>query len=183
MGDLTGTDASVKMKSKQFDIELFGLMIDNNFNVSVKEESQMAVVERSVPIKAPVAKIFEYWNDPENLTDLWPSMTEVKDVEKLENGRTRFKFTFKFAGISIQATSADTEYVVNDYVVNETIGGIKSTMKVEFRSSGQETDVSIRNEYQIPIPLIGKLAEAAVLKGNEEEVEAVLNNLKIKLEN
>ncbi len=143
----------------------------------------MTVIERSVSIKAPIPKIFEYWNDPENLIDLWPSITEVKDVEKLENGGTRFKFTFKVAGISIQGTSEDTEIVENEYVVNETRGGIKSTMKVEFKSSGQETEVNIRNEYQIPIPLLGKLAEAAILKQNEQEVEEVLNNLKIRMEN
>jgi hypothetical protein len=37
-------------------------------------------------------------------------------------------------------------------------------------------------EYVVPIPLLGKLAEAFIVKQNEHEAEAMLANLKARME-
>ena len=37
-------------------------------------------------------------------------------------------------------------------------------------------------EYTVPMPVLGKLAEAVVLKQNEQEAEILLANLKNRLE-
>ena len=142
----------------------------------------MAFVEKSTVVKAPLERIFAFWNDPANLPDLWPSIAEVRDVQSLEGGGTRFKFTFKAAGITLRGVSEDVEFVPNEYVINETKGGIRSRIKVTFEPEGEATRVSIRNDYTVPIPLLGKLAEVAVLKQNEQEAEMVLANLKARME-
>jgi uncharacterized membrane protein len=142
----------------------------------------MQIVQSSILIKAPVDKIFSYWNDPKNLPDLWPSIVEVRDIQTLENGGTRFNFTLKAAGISLKSTSEDIEFVENEYVVSENRGGIDGTMTVRFESEGGAVKVNIHSEYTVPIPVLGKLAEAAVLKQNQKEIEIVLSNLKDKIE-
>ena len=38
------------------------------------------------------------------------------------------------------------------------------------------------SEYEIPIPLVGKIAEMLLKKQNEREWEAILDNLKARLE-
>ena len=41
----------------------------------------MATVKSSIVINAPVEKVFEYANKPENLPEIWPSMMEVKNIK------------------------------------------------------------------------------------------------------
>jgi carbon monoxide dehydrogenase subunit G len=38
----------------------------------------MAKLNKSILIAAPAEKIFAYMNDPKNLTEIWPSMQEIK---------------------------------------------------------------------------------------------------------
>jgi hypothetical protein len=44
------------------------------------------------------------------------------------------------------------------------------------------TRVTVETEYTVPIPLLGKLAEAFIVKQNEHEVEMILANLKVRME-
>lgn len=43
----------------------------------------MAKLKKSVNINAPVEKVFGYIEDPINRPEFWPSLVEVKDVERL----------------------------------------------------------------------------------------------------
>jgi hypothetical protein len=52
----------------------------------------------------------------------------------------------------------------------------------EYQSEGEATKVTFRGEYTVPIPLLGKLAEAFIVKQNENEAEVVLANLKARME-
>ena len=142
----------------------------------------MVTVEKSIIINAPADKIFAFWNDPQNLTDLWPSMLVVKNVRQLENGGTQFDFGFKMAGIKTQSTSKDTEVVPGEYVVNETTGGIKSTMRVDFIPETEGTKVTAKMNYTVSLPVLGRVIEGAARKANEKELETCLKNLKVKIE-
>ena len=42
--------------------------------------------------------------------------------------------------------------------------------------------VTFHAEYTVPIPVLGKLAEAIIVKQNEREAEVLLANLKDKME-
>jgi hypothetical protein len=44
------------------------------------------------------------------------------------------------------------------------------------------TQVTFEIEYSIPIPLLGKFAEAFLVKMNEREAETLLANLKARME-
>ena len=46
----------------------------------------MAKGETTITINASVEKVFAYVNEPTNLPEVWPSMVEVKDVQRLPNG-------------------------------------------------------------------------------------------------
>jgi hypothetical protein len=68
-------------------------------------------------------------------------------------------------------------------MVSRTTGGVTSTLiwDLQGQSGGTETKVSLRVEYEVPLPLMGKLAEVIVAKMNESDIEAVLNYLKLKM--
>ena len=142
----------------------------------------MATVKKSIAISAPVEKVFEYINVPSNLTEIWPSMVEAKDVQRLPNGGNRFRWVYKMAGMSFEGISEDTDVVPNKRIVSKTEGGIESKITWITQPEDGGTNVTFEGEYTVPIPLLGKLAEAFIVKLNEHEAEAILANLKARME-
>jgi hypothetical protein len=51
-----------------------------------------------------------------------------------------------------------------------------------FQPEAGGTKVTLEGEYTVPIPVLGKLAEAIIVKMNEHEVELILANLKARME-
>jgi uncharacterized membrane protein len=142
----------------------------------------MAKVEKAITINAPVEKVCGYIKEPTNLPEIWPSMVEVKDVQRLPNGGTSFRWVYKMAGMRFEGTTEDTEYVPNQRVVSKSTGGIESTFTWTFQPEDGGTKLTVEVEYTVPIPLLGKLAEAFIVKQNEREAELLLANLKAKME-
>jgi uncharacterized protein YndB with AHSA1/START domain len=142
----------------------------------------MAQVERSVLIQAPVEKVFSFAADPSHLPEFWPSMMEVKDIQPLPSGGHRFHWVYQMAGMRFEGTSDDVEYLPNQQLVQKGKGGIESTITWTFRSEAAGTKVTFLAEYVVPVPLLGRLAEAVIVKVNEHETEVLLANLKARME-
>lgn len=142
----------------------------------------MAKLESSVTINAPMEKVFEYGSKPENLPEFWPSMIEIKNIKELPNGGYSYDFVYKMAGMRLTGSSEDTEFVPNERIVSISAGGIESTFTWTYEPEGGGTKVTALVEYKIPLPLLGKVAEAFIVKMNENESETILANLKARLE-
>jgi uncharacterized protein YndB with AHSA1/START domain len=142
----------------------------------------MAQVERSVLIQAPVEKVFSFAADPSHLTEFWPSMMEVKDIQPLPSGGHRFHWVYQMAGMRFEGASDDVEYLPNQQLVQKGKGGIESTITWTFQSEAAGTKVTFLAEYVVPVPLLGRLAEAVIVKVNEHETEVLLANLKARME-
>jgi len=72
--------------------------------------------------------------------------------------------------------------VENERIVNKTKGGIESTFIYQYKPEGEGTRLSVEVDYKVPVPVLGKLAEALIVKLNEREAETTLANLKDRLE-
>jgi uncharacterized protein YndB with AHSA1/START domain len=142
----------------------------------------MAKAVRTISIDAPVEKVFGYLSTPANLPEIWPSMVEARDVERLPNGGNRFRWVYKMAGVRFEGTSEDTEVVANERVVSKTEGGIESTVTWVLQPEDGGTKVTFEAEYRVPVPLLGKLAEALIVRLNQHEAEALVANLKAIME-
>jgi uncharacterized membrane protein len=142
----------------------------------------MARVSKSIVIEAPVSKVFSYMNNPKNLPEIWPSMVEVRDVQKLPNGGMSFYFVYKMAGVRLEGFSEDTEFNFNHCTVTRSSGGINGQMTLVYEATGQAARVTLVDEYRLPEPVVGKLAEELVIRINEFEAEALLANLKTRME-
>jgi uncharacterized membrane protein len=142
----------------------------------------MAAFNKSITINAPVEKVFKYATEPSNLPEIWPSLIENKSVERLPNGGNKTQFVYKMAGMRFEGISEDTEFIPNQRVVSKTEEIVESEMIWEYQSEGEATKVTFRVEYTVPIPLLGKLAEAFIVKQNENEAETLLANLKARME-
>jgi len=142
----------------------------------------MATFNKSITINAPIEKVFKYSTEPSNLPEIWPSLVENKLVERLPNGGNKTQFVYKMAGMRFEGISEDTEFIPNQRVVSKTEEIVESEMIWEYQSEGEATKVIFRVEYTVPIPLLGKLAEAFIVKQNENEAETLLANLKARME-
>ena len=142
----------------------------------------MAKLEKSITINAPVEKVFSYIDGGTNLPEIWPSLVEVKDVQRLPNGGHSDRFVYKMAGIRLEGTSEDVEYIPNQRIVTKTTGGADSTQTWLFQPEAGGLKVTFKVEYTVPIPALGKLAEAIIVKMNEREGDLILANLKARME-
>jgi uncharacterized membrane protein len=142
----------------------------------------MAAVMKSITINAPAEKVFGYINAPANLLEIWPSMVDAKDIQPLPNGGNKFRWVYKMAGMRFEGISEDIEVVPNQQVVSKNEDGLEATITWRFQPEDGATKVTFQAEYTVPIPLLGKLAEAFIVKQNEHEAELLLANLKARME-
>ena len=140
----------------------------------------MARLEKEVTIEAPLENIFSYISDPSNLPEFWPSLMEIKNIQSLPNGGYSGRWVYKMAGMRFEGTAEYIKMVPNQFFVIETNGGIVSMMAWTVRSRDNLTRVTLTIEYKVPIPLLGKLAEAIIVKMNDQEGDLIMANLRAR---
>lgn len=143
----------------------------------------MAKIERTITVNAPVEKIFAYIADPTFQPEWLPGIVEVRDVIQTKEGvGSHHRWVYKMAGMRFEGESTTTEYIPNQRIVSQTKGGINSTWAWTFEPHDGETKLKVVVEYTVPVPVLGKLAEALVLKQNEREADLAMANIKAKME-
>jgi uncharacterized membrane protein len=142
----------------------------------------MAHLKKSIVIQAPVNKVFEYMFEPTNLPEVWPSMVEVKDIQRPPDRKYNFHWKYKMAGMVFDGATQTESFVQDQQVVSTSSGGIRSRFVWDYQPEDGGTRLSVNIEYTVPIPLVGKLAEAAIVKMNEREADTLLANLKTRME-
>ncbi len=141
----------------------------------------MIRLERSVTINAPVEKVFAYIEDPMSELEWLPSLMEVKDVVG-QGAESHYRWTYKMAGLRLEGESTTTEYIPNRRIVTQTKGGAVSTWTWTFEPHDGGTKANLVVEYTVPVPVLGKLAEALVRKQNERELDLAMVNIKARME-
>jgi hypothetical protein len=86
------------------------------------------------------------------------------------------------AGIRFKGTSEDIDYITNQRVVSKTKGGIETTYTWTFQPKDGGTEMTVEIDWAVPLPVLGKLAEALIVKQQEREFAVVLANLKDRME-
>ena len=142
----------------------------------------MEKLNKHIEIEAPVEKVYEFMGDPKNLLEIWPSMVDVANVQELPDGHMTYDWTYKMAGMRFNGSSKTTETIENKRSVVVNKGGIPSKFVWEYRPSDEGTTLDVGIEYEVPTPVLGKLAEKVVVKMNENEADIMLANLKAVME-
>jgi uncharacterized membrane protein len=142
----------------------------------------METIQKSIHINAPIEKVYEYLQVPTNFPQIWPSMVEVKDVQPLPNGGSKYSWVYKMAGMRFEGMTEDIEVVPNQRLSGKSQGGIESEITWDLLAEEGGTKVTVTAGYTVPIPLLGRLAEAAIVKLNENEGDVTLANLKSIME-
>lgn len=143
----------------------------------------MQTITSGVLVNAPLEQVFNFLVDPHNLSDIWPGIVEVKSVKKSKNNDGfKFNWEYKMAGLQFEGKCDTIEYTPYEGIVIKSTKGLDSTITWTLKPIGQETHVALKFEYQIPASILKQMEEQAVAQENEREVEAMLQNLKNRLE-
>lgn len=142
----------------------------------------MIKITRTLTIDAPVERIFSFMDDPCNLPRIWPSMIDTKPTGLSAAGGQNFDWEYKMAGIRMHGASQVLERIPNRHLVTSSQQGIESRFTWHYTPLGDHTRVDLEVEYNIPIPVLGNLAEVVVRKQNEHEADVMLANLKTVME-
>ena len=142
----------------------------------------MEKINKTILIDAPVNVIFDYTANPVFLPDVWPSMIEVKAVNLKGDGGHSFDWTYKMAGMHFHGHSETIEVVRNARRVVKNDSGIPSKFVWTFTARGAKTEVGLEVEYELPLPLLGRLAAPFLKKLNDREADTMLTNLKDHIE-
>lgn len=140
----------------------------------------MAKIERVAIVNARIETIFSYINELNNWLEFWPSIVELIDIQPLPNGGYSARWVYKMAGMRFKGTGEYTSVAPKNWLIIKTKGGVRSTITWTFRSWGNRTRVFLTIDYQVPIPILGKLAEVIVVKMNEQEADLIMRNIQIR---
>jgi uncharacterized membrane protein len=136
-----------------------------------------------IRVDAPVERVFDFLGDPNNLPEIWPNIIEVKNVKKSKNSDGfDFKWAYKMSGLPFEGRCETIEYTPYERLVVKSNKGLDSTITWRFQPTGRETHVTLSFEYQIPSSLLKRMNDDFVVQETEHEVDALLQNLKSRLE-
>jgi coenzyme Q-binding protein COQ10 len=141
----------------------------------------MAKVERSITINAPVDKVFAYISNPANEMEWFTSITDIRDIKGQGVGQM-YGYTYKMAGLPLKGESEVIEYTPNQRYVTKSKGGIVSTWTWTFSPEDRGTRLNVVVEYNIPVPVLGKVGEKLTLGQIEREADLAAANIKARLE-
>ncbi len=140
-------------------------------------------VQKKITINAPVHAVFEYIRDPVNLPKLCANFVAVDEVRSLSNGGKSFTWRYKLANVDFFGNCVTTECEVNRRLTSRLQGGITGTLTWLFNPENENTDVNFTIDYGLPAFFLQKHGRIAIMRENEAAITALLENLKVSLEN
>ena len=138
---------------------------------------------RDIRVDTPVERVFDFLADPNHLPEVWPNVIEVKNVKKSkDNDGFNFNWAYKMSGLPFEGKCETIEYAPYERLVIKSNKGLDSTITWRFQPMGREVHVTLKFEYQIPASLLKRMQDDFVIQETEHEVDALLQNLKSRLE-
>jgi uncharacterized membrane protein len=142
----------------------------------------MAKMRKSVTINSPVEKVFTFMRDPNNMPEIWPGLVLVKDVKRSPLGGFNYSWVYKMAGLRFNGASEVADYIANQRLVMVSTKGINSTFRWNLEPLNGGTKLTLEVENIMPVPLLGRVAEAFIAMANVHDADLILANLKVRME-
>ncbi len=142
----------------------------------------MKKLNNSIEVAVTPDRVLDFLTHPENLLGVWPSLVDIKGVERRPDGWHRFDWTYKMAGLRFHGSSEVVRIEKDSYLEVRNEGAIPGVFKWSLKPQGKGTRIDLAVEYEIPTPVLGAIAEALVVRMNEREQELLLHNIKASLE-
>jgi len=141
----------------------------------------MIRITKSITINAPVEKVFEYVSNPEQISEWQPNVTNIKDITG-HGEQQRWTWHYKVMGMSFGGKATVTRSTLNAERRVDSEGGISNTWLWKFKTENGGTHLNCEMDYTVRIPLIGKVGELLLLRGNNRMVNTAMANIKNRME-
>lgn len=141
----------------------------------------MASWSDSILIRSSPEQVFAYVDDPEELPTWLPTMVEVHNVIGTGLGQ-QYEYAYKMAGLLLHGQSVVIEHTPNERGLHQVIGTISALWDYSVHPHEEGSLLTIKAEYIVPIPVLGKLAERIAIRQNTRSLELALRNVKDVLE-
>ncbi len=142
----------------------------------------MVRVADSISIDASAQRVFQYLDEPENHATITPALSDVRNVEPLDNGGKQLEYTYRMAGVPIQGQLTQTVHEPPSRHTFVLESGITGELSFEIEPDGEGSMVTYSAEYSIPGRIISQVIEPVARRYNERELQATLENLKREVE-
>jgi carbon monoxide dehydrogenase subunit G len=142
----------------------------------------MIEVSESITVDAPVERVFAFMDDPQNHLTVTPSLADVRNVVRLDNGGKRLDHTFRMAGISLDGELEEVERVENEHILFEMRGQLSGEIELTFEPIDGGTRLTYTGRYDLPGQVLERVARPFVRRYNERELSTTLANVKTHLE-
>lgn len=131
----------------------------------------MAIIEYSSVIKAPASRLFEFFLDPGNLTRIMPPRVKVSEVDAIVPLRLGSVFSLRGRNgwLRFQWYGHIVEFDPPHVMVDEQLKGPFRSFRHthRFRAIDDHYTLTIdRVEYEPPLGILGKLANACLIRAN-----------------
>ena len=143
----------------------------------------MVNVREHIDLAAPVDRVFDYMDTPAHQATITPSLSESVLLERMPNGGSRARYTYRTLGLSFSGEVRATDYVPDERIVWSMTGDLHGTIRWYFAAPLDEgCRFTYAATYRIPGPsLIHPLARPLIRRYNEREVRALLRNLRARI--
>ncbi len=138
-------------------------------------------MNQSVRINAPTDVVFAYVTGPATMAEWIPPMMETRDIVGSGEGQ-QFEWTYKLAGLLFRGQGVVVEHVPNEVSVYQSIGAISSTWTFRVGSHDAGAKFTVDIAYDVPVPVLGKLAEHIIVNRDARNLDVALANVKEILE-
>ncbi len=144
----------------------------------------MIKVEKSIVVDAPLEVVFAYIVDPAHAPEYMTGTYEVKDIQRLPDGRYTYTDVSKFLGMHADSKCEQVEVIPNELIVETMLGGgIDGTVTERFeRLPDGKTRVSMVGETKLHAGPFAKFGEAFLTRYMAHGVEMAMEAAKAHIE-
>ena len=139
----------------------------------------MAIVQRSIQIKATPQATMAHLSDASRWPDWDPGMTEIDITDPFPDEGGKVAFKVKSAGLSMPIKETVLDYRPDRLQLLQMEGMLSGRARWELTPEGEATRLTTTFDYALPGGVFGKLADALIVKRmNAKSLEQALHNFR-----
>lgn len=142
----------------------------------------MVAVSDGIAIDASPETVFEYLDEPANHRTITPAITDITNVEPIDNGGKELDFTYRMVAVEVEGHLVQTVHEPPTCHRFAMDGALSGELTFDIEATDDGSWVTYTAEYTIPGQVIARVIEPFVRRYNQGELRSTLANLKAKIE-
>ena len=106
----------------------------------------MSQISKDMIINVPAEKVFAFVSNTPNLVEVWPSLVDISDWKRDDQGLGEFRHIYQMAGFRYSGTNRDIEFIQDKKIVTESKGGLDALVTWEFEPVEGGTKVTFTGD-------------------------------------